>query len=123
MSRLTADYTSMVNALAKDGEDILATLTPDKAHAIHMSLGVAGEAGELVDEVKKWVAYDRPADTEFLARVIKEMGDLEFYLEGLRQGLCITRKEVLESNIEKLSERYKDFSYSDKAANERVDVK
>jgi len=51
------------------------------------------------------------------------MGDLEFYLEGLRQGLDITREQVLNANIEKLSKRYNGFEYSDQAANDRVDVK
>jgi len=114
------DYGDMVAKLAKSGEEILATLTPEKAHAIHMSLGVAGEAGELVDVIKKYVAYNRELDKD---SVIKEMGDLEFYLEGLRQGLDITREQVLNANIEKLSKRYNGFEYSDQAANDRVDVK
>jgi len=49
------------------------------------------------------------------------MGDLEFYMEGLRQGLGITREEVLAHNIAKLSKRYSSGSYSDKHAQERAD--
>lgn len=113
-------YAAMVQTLAKSGEDIFASLTPEKAHIIHMSLGVAGEAGELVDEVKKYIAYDRVFNRD---NVIKEMGDLEFYLEGLRQGTGITRAEVLRANMEKLSERYEGFNYTDEAADARVDVK
>ena len=115
------DYGNMVKTLAKDGGEILKTLTPEKVHAMHMSFGVAGESGELIDEIKKFIAYDREFNRE---NVIKEMGDLEFYLEGLRQGFGITREEVLKSNISKLSERYGEhFEYSDQKANARVDVK
>ena len=41
-------------------------------------------------------------------------------MEGLRQGLDITRGEVLEANMEKLGERYKG-TYSDQKAIERSD--
>jgi hypothetical protein len=42
-------------------------------------------------------------------------------MEGLRQGLGITREEVLAHNITKLSKRYSSGSYSDKHAQERAD--
>ena len=38
--------------------------------------------------------------------VIEELGDLEFYMEGVRQNLGITREETLNHNIQKLSKRY-----------------
>jgi hypothetical protein len=57
--------------------------------------------------------------------VIEELGDLEFYMEGLRQGFGITREEVLTTNIYKLAlgpkARYKGGKYSDKAAQDRAD--
>ena len=42
-------------------------------------------------------------------------------MEGLRQGLGITRQEVLGHNIAKLSKRYSSGTYSDKHAQERAD--
>lgn len=112
----------MVAALAKPGEDILATLTPEKCHLWHMATGVSGEAGELLDAVKKQVAYNKEIDRE---NVIEELGDLEFYMEGLRQGLNITREETLAHNINKLATgekaRYKLLAYSDAQAQARAD--
>ena len=55
-----------------------------------MVVGVSGEAGELLDAVKKAVIYRKPLDLE---NVIEELGDLEFYMEGLRQGLEIWTKQ------------------------------
>lgn len=83
-----------------------------------MAVGIIGEAGELIDAVKRQAIYCKPID---LANVIEELGDIEFYLEGLRSSLGITREQTLESNITKLSKRYADFTYSDKAAQERAD--
>lgn len=62
--------------------------------------------------------YRKELDRE---NVIEELGDLEFYLEGIRQGLGLTREECLEHNIRKLSKRYEGLKYSDKAAQDRAD--
>ena len=96
---MSITHPELVKALAKPGADIVATLTPEDAHSLHMAVGVAGEAGELLDAVKKAAIYRKPID---LANVVEELDDLEFYMEGLRQGLGITREQVLEHNIAKL---------------------
>jgi NTP pyrophosphatase (non-canonical NTP hydrolase) len=114
-------HPDMVRSLVKPGADIIASLTPRKVAAWHMSSGVGGEAGEVVDLIKKWVIYGKPFDEKMRAKIVEEMGDLEFYLEGLRQDLEITREEVLAGNIEKLGTRYANFKYSDAAAQARVD--
>lgn len=111
-------HPELVTALAKPGADIVATLTPEDAHALHMAVGISGESGELLDAIKKAAIYRKPIDR---ANVIEELGDLEFYMEGLRQGLGITREETIDANIAKLSKRYSSGSYSDKHAQERAD--
>jgi len=111
-------HPELVCALAKPGEAIVASITPDTAHQLHMAVGISGEAGELLDAVKKAAIYCKPID---LQNVIEELGDLEFYMEGLRQGLGITRDQCLAANIEKLSKRYHAGSYSDAQAQARAD--
>ena len=108
----------MVQALAKSGATIAAELTAHDAHILHMVVGVSGEAGELLDAVKKAVIYRKPLNR---ANVIEELGDLEFYMEGLRQSLGITREDCIEANIAKLADRYRGMIYSDKAAQDRAD--
>lgn len=108
----------MVKALAKSGEQIAAEINADDAHLMHMAIGISGEAGELLDAIKKQVIYRKPLDRE---NVLEELGDLEFYMEGIRQGLGITREQCLEANIAKLGKRYQGMIYSDGAAQERAD--
>ena len=112
------DYADMVAKLAKPGQAIQNSLSPEKCHMIHMAVGVSGEAGELLDAIKKAVIYNKHLDIE---NVIEELGDLEFYMEGLRQGLGITREETLANNIRKLGVRYKNLTYSDQQAQNRAD--
>lgn len=114
---LESDYKHFVAAKVKPGQDILDQMTPLKAHMSHMSRGVATEAGELLDAFKKHIDYGRPLDVE---NVIEELGDLEFYLEAVRQILGVTRDQVLAKNVEKLNKRYQ-ASYTDKEASARAD--
>lgn len=112
-------HQKMVKDLIKPGADILASLTSEKCHLDHMAQGAAYEAGELGDAIKKHIMYNKPLDRE---NVIEELGDMEFYMEGLRQGLGITREETLEANMKKLLKgRYKTGTYSDDQAIARAD--
>jgi NTP pyrophosphatase (non-canonical NTP hydrolase) len=111
-------HEEMVNVLAKPGNEILESLTPDKCHLWHMASCVQGEAGELFDGVKKFIIYGKALDID---NVIEELGDIEFYMEGLRQSLGITREETIIYNIAKLQKRYEGLKYSDQAAQDRAD--
>ena len=112
------DYSDMVDSLKKHGVMILMDMDCEKMDWIHMAMGISGEAGELMDAIKKATIYNRPLDRE---NVIEELGDLEFYMEGLRQSIGITREQVIAANMEKLGKRYSSGSYSDKQAQERAD--
>lgn len=111
-------WEKMVKDLAKDGDIITQELTREQAHLWHMATGVAGEAGELLDAVKKHVIYQKPIDR---LNVMEELGDLEFYMAGLRQGMDILRGEVLDMNYNKLHNLRYPNGYSDEAAQARAD--
>jgi len=111
-------HSKMVAILKKRPEVIKQELTTAKCDLMHMTFGICGEAGELLDAVKKCIIYNQPLDT---ANVIEELGDIEFYIQGLLQILNLTRDEVLKQNLAKLSKRYEKLIYSDQAAQERKD--
>ena len=111
------EFEDMVANLAKSGDTIAQELTGHDAHILHMVVGISGEAGELLDAVKKATIYRKPLN---LINVVEELGDLELYMEGLRQELGITREETIRANIDKLGVRYRD-GYSDQQAQERAD--
>lgn len=111
-------YAEFVARLAKPGAAILETLTPEKIDLLHHAVGVSGEAGELIDAVKKLTIYNKPLDR---ANVVEELGDLKFYIQGIMNSLQITDEEVEEGNRTKLAERYKGLNYSDAAAQARAD--
>lgn len=112
------DHSDMVSLLTKAGADILAGLSPMGAELWHAGSALNAEAGELFDSIKKNVVYNKPLDRE---NVIEELGDMEFFMEAIRQLLSIDRTTTLKANMDKLAVRYKEFKYSDKAAQERAD--
>lgn len=111
-------HEQLVKDLFKDGKEVVESMTAAEANAIHAVMGISGEAGELLDAIKKHVIYKKPLDRE---NVIEELGDIEFYLQALRQTLYITREQTLAANIAKLSVRYPQGSYSNQDAIERKD--
>lgn len=85
---MTVQWTShsqMVMELAKPGQAITESLTPSKAHVWHMTSCLMGEAGELLEGINR---FDK-------SNIIEELGDLEFYMEGLRIELKFNRSAVI----------------------------
>lgn len=112
-----SDYVDFVCNLVKPGEDVIKTLTPEKVDLWHMGTGVSGEAGELLDAIKKYVIYNKPLDVE---NIKEELGDLKFYMTKIMKELNITDEDLRVINHKKLIKRY-EKGYSDKAAQERKD--
>ena len=71
-------------------------------------LGLAGEAGEAADKVKK-ILRDKGgyASTEDRAELIKELGDVLWYVANVARYLDADLSEVAKGNINKLESRYK----------------
>jgi NTP pyrophosphatase (non-canonical NTP hydrolase) len=84
---------------------------------VHAAMGIAGEAGEVVDAVKKTWIYGKELDRE---NVLEECGDLLFYISALLAETGFTIEDAMAHNMEKLAKRYP-IGYTDKAAIERAD--
>lgn len=84
---------------------------------LHSALGLAGEAGEFVDCVKKHTVYGRPLDK---ANAVEELGDLLWFVALGCKSLGVSMQMVAEQNIGKLKVRYPE-QYSDELAANRLD--
>lgn len=74
-------------------------------------LGVAGEAGEVADVIKKVLFHGHPLDQAAVEKLEKEAGDVLWYLALLADRLGefgVTLDTVAEKNIAKLRARYPD---------------
>lgn len=91
-------------------EFVLSLASPDstkdhEAEIVTAGLGLAGEAGEFADHVKKEVFHKKPMKKE---EAIKELGDVFWYLAFASRAIGSNLQEIMEVNVAKLSARYKD---------------
>ena len=66
-------------------------------------MGVAGEAGEVADMIKKHLGHGHDLDRD---KLIKELGDCLWYTATLAKLIGCTLSDVAQQNVEKLAKRY-----------------
>jgi NTP pyrophosphatase (non-canonical NTP hydrolase) len=72
------------------------------------AMGVAGEAGEVIEKWKKIVAYKNGRiSQEDKAELAKELGDVVWYVAVLAHSLGLSFEQIMASNIKKLADRQK----------------
>lgn len=95
----------------------MTTLNPDldkKDVLINGVMGLCGESGEVIDIVKKHLAQGHELDKE---KIIKELGDVAWYMAEIATVLDVELEEVLVQNIEKLKKRYPEGFSTEKSLN------
>ena len=105
-------YARYVASVTKDMRDVTLDL-------LHAGVGVSGEAGEVLDCIKKHWAYEQPLERE---KLLLEMGDLFFYFTAMLIVLEIGLDEVVQRNVNKLDKRYPMAKYTNASATLRADT-
>lgn len=98
----------------------MTTLNPKldkKDILINGVMGLCGESGEVIDIVKKHLAQGHELDRE---KIIKELGDVAWYLAEIATVLDVELEDVLTQNIEKLKARYPEGFSTEKSVNREV---
>ena len=73
---------------------------------IYPTLGLAGEAGEVAEKIKKVIRDGNGIVTEEKkTEITKELGDVLWYVANLAKELGISMDDVAQKNIEKLQSR------------------
>ena len=93
------------------------TLNPEidkKELILNAAMGLCGESGEVIDLVKKHLFQGHDLDEEVL---IKELGDVAWYLAEAATALNVDISEILEKNIKKLENRFPDGFNSNRSIN------
>lgn len=76
---------------------------PHRERMMVQALGLAGEAGEVGQLVKKWAWHGKPLDVE---KMKDELSDVLWYVADLASALHLNLDEVASHNVEKLRKRY-----------------
>lgn len=90
------------------------TANPECLSLSNVGLGIAGEAGEVADLIKKHLHHGHELDRD---KLIKELGDVAWYLALGCSVLKVDMKTVLWKNVEKLKKRYPEGFSSERSIN------
>lgn len=95
-----------VRTESRDFEAIAARMSQvENQRLLHAGIGLATEAGEFLDALKKHVFYGKDLDKVNLS---EEMGDIFWYCAIIADQLGVDFTQVMEVNIAKLKARYGD---------------
>jgi NTP pyrophosphatase (non-canonical NTP hydrolase) len=79
---------------------------PESAKYIYPTLGLCGEAGEVAEKIKKVIRDNGGVFTEEKKKeIVKEVGDVLWYIAALLSDLDVTMDEAAIGNLEKLFSR------------------
>jgi NTP pyrophosphatase (non-canonical NTP hydrolase) len=92
-------------------------LYSDQARLAIAGLGLAGEAGEVVDYLKKVVGHGHKLDRD---KLVKELGDVLWYVAEICSAINADMSDVAQQNIDKLKARYPDGFSSERSINRAV---
>lgn|SRR5690625_3993800 len=80
-------------------------------------MGLSGEAGEVTDELKKFLYHGHKLDIE---KVKGELGDVLHYVAGIATMLELDLSDIAKYNIEKLKKRYPIGFSKERSINRKV---
>lgn len=89
---------------------------PEQETLLLAGLGLAGEAGEVADHIKKVAFHGHALDQE---HVTEELGDILWYVALAARAVGVTLEEVAARNIAKLERRYPD-GFSEEKSRQRI---
>jgi NTP pyrophosphatase (non-canonical NTP hydrolase) len=101
----TSEYQEFVSETA---------IFPDNAGMVYTTLGMIGEAGEVSEKIKKLIRTHRSTRNEVLLEVltpeqkadlVKEAGDVLWYITAFLAEIGSTLDEAIEINTDKLLSR------------------
>jgi NTP pyrophosphatase (non-canonical NTP hydrolase) len=95
--------------LAVDGLDV--------GGVLNGCLGLAGEAGETLDMIKKWVFHEKELDIDHLE---KELGDVMWYVAMICYSFGFDLDEIMQINVNKLKARYPEGFDTDRSNHRAV---
>ena len=79
-------------------------------------LGLAGEAGEFANMVKKMIAHGHPITDDELA---EELGDVLWYLAEAASACGLTLNDIAQMNVDKLRARYPEGFSEERSINRK----
>jgi len=118
MKKITEEYLEFVDSVTSDASKNYGTFETrikelsykgvDVPRLLTGTIGLNSEAGEFGDIAKKIYFQGKEYSEENRDKLIKELGDVMWYVAVCCMSLDVSLEEVLQRNIGKLTNRYPD---------------
>lgn len=82
------------------------SICPEDMKVVYPALGIAGEAGEVADKVKKICRDHEKNFMPFRRDIGKELGDVLWYISRLAGDLGYKLSDIAKMNVEKVNSRW-----------------
>lgn len=92
-----------VDEYQQEAMTLLNPALTEKDVLMNALMGLCGESGEAIDVMKKHLFQGHPLDR---AKLMKELGDVAWYLAEAATGLGVPLSKILQGNLDKLHARY-----------------
>jgi NTP pyrophosphatase (non-canonical NTP hydrolase) len=92
-------------------EDNVNGVGVDLNQLLTSAIGLTAEGGEFAEVVKKIAFQGKAYDEKSRTHMIKELGDVMWYIAQACISLGTNIEEVLETNVEKLTSRYPEGAF------------
>ena len=112
-------FEEFTKSVLKNESQEFNAIQPGVERLLHAGIGMATEAGEFLDSLKKHLYYGKPLDG---TNLLEEIGDCLWYVALGIHVLDSSLEEVLTRNMEKLAARYSKGFSSEEALNRNLDL-
>ena len=116
------NYSTFVDALTSDESnstelmiDRIRKLETDGCNVsllLTSAVGLSAESGEFTEIVKKMIFQGKPFSDENHWHLLRELGDIAFYLVNACRALDVDPNEIFFENVRKLEARYPGGKFS-----------
>lgn len=101
------EYQRLAMRTAGDNED---------GYLLNGVMGLCGEAGEVIDLVKKHLFQGHELDRD---EVVEELGDVLWYCALIAEAVRFPLGQIMQMNIDKLKERFPDGFSKERSINRK----
>lgn len=99
-SRFLGDFIERIEAMGNTAIPINPSLL------LTAAIGMGSEAGEFQEIVKKLIFQGKPYTGEIREHMIRELGDVLWYVANAATALDVTLEDIVQANVNKLRVRY-----------------
>jgi NTP pyrophosphatase (non-canonical NTP hydrolase) len=97
-----------VNLSEYQAKALLTAVYPKDVAIMYLGVALVGEAGEVANQVKKYIRNDgRQLTPERIEKIADELGDVLWYISMMAHELDIPLDAIAQRNLDKLAGRSK----------------